>query len=102
MDFSISNFVLFAGRLILAHNETLYPYHKWFLKVLECVKDKPDNLMLYIHNVLENKTEESVETLYNSIINFNKWSRSDKHWSIRFMLDSELNWMNGYVPIADL
>lgn len=102
MDISISNFVLFAGRLILAYNETLYPYHKWFLKVLEGVKNKPDNLLLYINNVLENKTGESIETLYNSIIGCNKWSSSDKHWCIRFMLDSELNWMNGYVPIADL
>lgn len=102
IDLSVSNFVLFAGRLILAYNETLYPYHKWFLKVLESVKNKPDDLLIYINTVLENKTQESVEALYNSIINFNKWSSSEKHWSIKFMLDSELNWMDGYVPVADL
>jgi len=101
IDVSLSNFVLFAGRLILAHNETLYPYHKWFLKVLESVKNKPDNLLPSIGNVLENKTGESVEALYDMITSYNKWMSSDKHWSIRFMLDSELNWMDGYVPIAD-
>jgi hypothetical protein len=102
IDLSISNFVLFAGRLILAHNEVLYPYHKWFLKVLEDVRNKPNNLLLYINNVLENKTSESVETLYTSIIDYNQWSTSGKHWSIRFMLDCELNWLDGHVPISDL
>ncbi|MDF2985280.1 MAG: hypothetical protein K0R50_790 [Eubacterium sp.] len=102
LDLSISNFVLFAGRLILAHNETLYPYHKWFLRVLESVQNKPDDLMLHIKGVLENKTKDSVETLYNSITSYNKWTSTDKSWSTRFMLDSELNWMSGYVPVADL
>ena len=102
IDFSIANFTLFAGRLILAHNEALYPFHKWFLKVLEGVANKPDNLLNYMNNVLENKTEESVEILYSSIINYNKWSSTDKEWTTRFMLDSELNWMSGQVPIADL
>lgn len=99
---SISNFVLYAGRLILAYNEALYPYHKWFLRELENVKNKPENLLLYINEVLEYKNELSVENLYNSIINFNKWSSSQKHWCIQFMLDSELNWLEGPVPVADL
>ena len=32
---AISKMVLFGGRLILTHNDRLYPYHKWFLKQLE-------------------------------------------------------------------
>lgn len=102
MNISISNFVLFAGRLILTFNETLFPYHKWFLRVLDSVKNKPDDLLLYINNVLENKTAISVEALYHRIISFNKWTSSDKPWCIRFILDSELNWMDGSLPIADL
>ena len=42
---SIDKLVLFGGRLILAHNEQLYPYHKWFLRVLETVPDRPAGLM---------------------------------------------------------
>ena len=38
---AVSKLILFAGRLILAHNEMLYPYHKWFLRVLENAPDKP-------------------------------------------------------------
>jgi predicted nucleotidyltransferase len=102
MDFSLPNYVLFAGRLILAYNETLYPYHKWFLKVLESVEQKPAGLLDQISGVLKKKDPESVEALYNSITSFHNWTASDKHWSTHFMLDSELNWLDGPVPVADL
>lgn len=102
IDVSISNYLLFAGRMILAYNETLYPYHKWFFKVLERVENKPAQLILNMNTILENKSSESVETLYTSIIDFNKWSSSDDIWCIQFMLDSELNWMDGNVPVGDL
>jgi hypothetical protein len=44
---SVSKLILFSGRLILAHNEILYPYHKWFLRVLEEAKETPDGLLEY-------------------------------------------------------
>ena len=102
MDYALSNYILFAGRLLLAYNETLYPYHKWFLQVLEGVKHKPENIMTDISNVLEQRSGEAVEALYKSITEFSSWSSSDKHWCIHFMLDSELNWMDGQVPVGDL
>lgn len=102
IDFSLANYVLFAGRLVLTYNETLYPYHKWFLRVLDSVKNKPENLLTHIDSVLKKKDAESVEELYNSITGFHKWTSTEKHWSTRFMLDSELNWMEGNVPVADL
>lgn len=99
---SISNYVLFAGRLILTYNETLFPYHKWFMRVLEGTNNKPDNLIEYMNKVLKDKSAEAVELLYDCIVNFHTWSSSDKDWSIRFMLDSELNWLDGQVPVADI
>lgn len=102
MEVSISNYILFAGRLMLTHNETLFPYHKWFLRVLGGLNSKPEDFMDHINNLLVSKTKESVEGLYNSITNFNQWTLTDQHWSIRFMLDSELNWIKGSVPISDI
>lgn len=102
IEFSTTNFVLFAGRLILAYNEALYPYHKWFMKVLEGVTCKPNNLVLMMNNVLQHKSKESVEALYECVTQFHQWPKSEKGWHIRFMLDSELNWMTGHVPVADL
>jgi predicted nucleotidyltransferase len=53
---SISNMVLFGGRLILADNEVLYPYHKWFLKVLDNIENKPKDMMKIISNYYPKKT----------------------------------------------
>ena len=100
MDVSVVNFVLFAGRLILAYNETLYPYHKWFLRVLDSVKNKPEGLLPCMNANIEQKKAEHVEKLFNMITGFTDWP-NDKFWSVRFMLDSELDWLNGGPPVSD-
>lgn len=62
----------------------------------------PENLMLEIDRLLETKTKESFDALYDTIDKFQQWSPIGGNWSKRFMLDSELNWMHGNVPIADV
>jgi predicted nucleotidyltransferase len=101
-DVSLSNFILFAGRLILTHNEVLYPHYKWFLKVLDEVRDKPENLMLQIGRLRETKTKDSLDALYQTIESFQQWVPAGSNWSRRYMLDSELNWLQGNVPVADI
>jgi hypothetical protein len=100
-DVSVANYVLFAGRLILAHNETLYPFHKWFLEVLEEVKEKPEGLLPCINAAVEQKKAEYMEKLYNMITGFTQWP-NEKHWSVRFMLDSELGWLNGDISVDNI
>jgi len=99
---SVSKFILFSGRLILTHNELLYPYHKWFLKVLEEAKDKPADLLPRIHDLNESPTTENVEGLYETIKEFHSWIEGDFSWPTQFMFDSELNWMDGKTPVDDL
>jgi len=99
---SISKLILFGGRLILAHNEMLYPYHKWFLKVLEQAKDKPADLLETILTVSESPMAENITTFYEKIKTFRVWSNNPYGWPAQFMLDSELNWMDGRTPIDDL
>lgn len=101
MDVSVMNFVLFAGRLILAYNETLYPYHKWFLRVLDSVKNKPEGLLACMSANIEQKKAENVEKLFNMIAGFTDWP-SDKFRSVRFMLDSEMGWLSGGTSVAEL
>ena len=99
---SISKFILFSGRLILAHNELLYPYHKWFLKVLEGANDKPADLLDCIHDLNDNPNTENIEALYEKVKSFRPWIAGDFNWSAQFMLDSELNWLDDKTPIDDL
>ncbi|MBN2852525.1 MAG: nucleotidyltransferase domain-containing protein [Clostridia bacterium] len=102
LNHSVSNLVLFGGRMILAHNEVLYPYHKWFLRVLEGVKEKPENLMENIHQLIENPTVDHIKSFYECILNFRDWNVADLNWQSIFIRDSEQNWMDGWTPVADI
>ena len=99
---SVSKFILFSGRLILAYNEMLYPYHKWFLRVLENANDKPDGLLNAIQQLDTSSTIENVDCLYEKIKSFQPWIQGEFSWPTQFMFDSELNWMDGKTPVEDL
>jgi len=99
---AVSKLILFGGRLLLAHNEMLYPYHKWFLKVLERARDKPSDLMACIQVLTESPTAENVEVFYQKIKTFQPWNENPYGWGAQFMLDSELNWMDRKTPVDDL
>jgi hypothetical protein len=99
---SVSKSILFSGRLVLAHNEMLYPYHKWFLRVLENANNKPDGLIEAIHQLTDSPTAENVECLYEKVKTFQPWIEGEFSWPTQFMYDSELNWMDGKTPVDDL
>jgi hypothetical protein len=99
---SVSKLVLFGGRLILAHNELLYPYHKWFLRVLEDAADKPADLMPAISAIYAGPTAENLRRFYEMVHDFRDWGLADLPWPVQFMDDSELNWRSGFPPVDDL
>ena len=99
---SIGKLVLFGGRLILAHNELLYPYHKWFLRVLEDAPDKPAELMPTIRALYTDPSAAAIGRFCEMVKGFRDWDPSGVFWPVQFMADSELNWMNGAPPIDDL
>ncbi len=99
---SVSKFILFSGRLILAYNELLYPYHKWFLRVLEDAKDRPEGLLDSIRQLNDAPTAENVEALYEKVRSFRPWVEGQFSWPTQFMFDSEMNWVDGKTPVDDL
>ena len=96
------NVVLFAGRLILAHNAVLYPGIKWLLRVLRDVPDQPPGLAAAIDAVIERPGTDTVDALAALVMGFRDWGVADQHWGTRFMLDTELAWLRGQPPIAEL
>jgi len=99
---SVDKLVLFGGRLILAHNELLYPYHKWFLRVLEGAHDKPAGLMPAILALYADPSAEAIGRFYELVKGFREWDSSGVFWPVQFMADSELNWLDGPAPVDDL
>ncbi len=102
LNLAIHKLVLFGGRMILAHNEALYPYHKWFLRVLEGVPDRPADVMDRIAAVYMRPALDTGEAFYQCVRGFRAWEEPAQAWPNQFMLDSELNWLPGPTPIDDL
>jgi predicted nucleotidyltransferase len=99
---AVARSVLFGGRMILAHNELLYPFHKWFLRVLEAAADRPPDLMERIAALHAEPSQATLLGLWASVRNFRAWEGADRPWPAQFMLDSELGWLDGRTPLEDL
>lgn len=97
-----SKLVLFGVRLILTHNELLYPYHKWMLRVLDSAHSKPPLLAEQIETLLADPSSDSVDNFFHSVRTFQDWPVQAMHWPTQFIFDSELNWLREVPPIEDL
>ena len=94
LDIAVSKLILFAGRMILFENKMFFPYHKWFMRVLEDAPDKPFDLMTLIKSLLNDKSHENIARLYDSIKNHKNWSGGEQHnLSFHFIRDTETVWM---------
>ena len=98
---AVTDLILFGGRLILEHNEILYPYHKLFMKTLEQTTDKPENLLKLIETLLNEKNSKNAQVLFDAIKTFRKWEIRELS-PIRFMIDTEWAWIEGKPYVGDL
>jgi predicted nucleotidyltransferase len=96
-----SQLALFAGRLILAYNRRLFPYHKWLPRTLESVPEKPAGLMASFNALLDEPREESANALFERVRDFHDWGVSDLEAYTWFMTDVEWSWMSDRTPIED-
>ncbi len=96
-----TDLVLFGGRLILAHNEIIYPYHKLFMNALKKAPEKPENLIELIEELLKEPNSKNAQALYDTIKSFKKW-RIKGFPSVQFMIDTELAWFEGKPYIGDI
>jgi hypothetical protein len=97
----VSELVLFGGRLILAHNRMLYPYHKWFLRRLQDAPDKPINVMTLIDRLLSEPNKTNADRFCETILNFTAWETPPEGWPARFMEDTEWAWRRGGAAVGD-
>ena len=97
----VSELVLFGGRLILAHNRMLYPYHKWFLRRLQDAPQQPNDLPELIEQLLNEPSKASADRFCEAILNFTTWETPREGWPARFMQDTEWAWRRGSAPVAD-
>jgi len=94
LDVSVSKLILFAGRLILLDNRKFFPYHKWFLRVLDSCINKPSGMLQTIRSLIEQKTEGNITALYQLVKEHKDWAAGEAYsWSSNFVFDIETVWM---------
>jgi hypothetical protein len=98
---AVTEMVLFAGRLILAHNRLLYPYHKWLHRQLENAPDKPADYFEKRDALLQNPNMETAQAFTDGVVNYRDWGVTWEEAVVHFLHDRELNWRNGKPPIQD-
>jgi hypothetical protein len=98
---SATDFALFAGRLILAHNRILFPYHKWFMHELRAAPEKPDDLIDGLEGLLAEPCVDTANPVLSCVANFRDWEKPPRDAAAQFMEDSEWNWRDGLAPVGD-
>ena len=58
--------------------------------------------MACIQTLTESPTVENIEAFYEKVKTFQAWEEDPYRWPVQFLLDSELNWMDGKTPVDDL
>ena len=97
-----SQLALFAGRLILAHNRVLYPYHKWLKQALEDAPGKPEGFMSSLDALNTAPSLETAGRLFGSIREFRDWGVEDLEAYLWFMREVEWDWRDGKPSLEDL
>ena len=97
-----SQLTLFAGRLILAHNRTLYPYHKWLTRALQDVPDKPVEFMASLAALSATPSADTANQLFDGLRQFHDWGVQDIEAYTWFMREVEWDWRGGSASLEDL
>ena len=93
--------VLFAGRLVLAHNRILFPNRKQFMRVLATAPEKPDGMVELADRLMAAPSIALAQEFHDLVVGFAEWpAPPEGHWS-RFSRDRETNWRTGPPALAD-
>ena len=97
-----SQLALYAGRLILAHNRVLYPFHKWLMRALEDAPDKPAGFMDALAALSAAPSAETSGRLFEALRAFQDWGVEDLDAYLWFMREVEWGWRDGAASLEDL
>jgi hypothetical protein len=101
---SAAELVLFGGRMILAYNRILYPYHKWFMHELRHAPQKPDCIIDLAEHLLKSPCKNNGDLFSDCIMTFTEWEKLIGRVNpfSQFIADSEWNWRHRKPPVQDL
>ena len=90
MATAVSRVVLFGGRMLLAHNALLYPFHKWFASRS---RDRPRQARGDRRADASRSTAApsaaGADRVAEAVLGFRDSERGDVSWANRFLADTE-------------
>lgn len=98
---SISSLVLFAGRMVLAHNRILFPCHKSFMAAVEQAPDKPERFIELAYELLAKPDYDKCQAFTGIISSFFNTSLTSDQAVSLFVTNNEWNWMEQEPPLSD-
>ena len=101
-SWSASQAVLFACRVILAHNRILFPFHKWMLRALEEAAEQPAGLTEAIDAAVTRPTTQTVHAVCDLVLHFRDWPKDPLGAAGAFHRDTEQAWMRHEPGIDNL
>ena len=101
LSHTVSNLVLFGGRIILAHNRMLFPCHKSMMAAVESAHEKPDQFITHVNDLLANPTYEKCMSFARMILSFRDPEITFNQAVSLFVENNEWNWMDQAPPLQD-
>lgn len=101
LSYATSRLALFSGRVFLAWNRMLYPFHKWFLAELERAPERPADLPDLIRAAVAQPSVQTGEALADAVLGYRDWGLDLQHGVARWMRNTEWPWRFGPPPLED-
>ncbi|MCW5942382.1 MAG: nucleotidyltransferase domain-containing protein [Fimbriimonadaceae bacterium] len=98
---SASEVALFAMRLVLAQNRSLYPYHKWAMRMVEESPDKPSGIVDRLRQLTRTPSVETAQAVVDALHEWRPMEVDYREHCRHFLEDSEWNWVSHPAPIGD-
>jgi len=94
-----SEIVLFGARLILAHNQKLFPCQKRLMETLESCEKKPADIVAKANRLLLEMSDEAREDFCTAVVDFVGWPKADL--LSLFLEDVETAWYTRTPAVAE-
>jgi len=102
LAWSAARVALLAGRLILAHNRVLYPYHKWLMRCVAEAPDKPAGFEAAVRELVTAPSAAAADRLASMTLAFADWGDPPIGWWNHWIVETEWRWVHGSASLDDM
>jgi hypothetical protein len=93
--YATSRVVLYAGRVVLAHNRLLYPFHKWFLHQLGRAEQKPAGFLDEVDAFLRRPSAVAAQRIAGAVQDLTGLRPTIGESAASFLRRTEWGWRSG-------